>query len=744
MAPRQPTAPPTAGEPFLGVVFDPTWTGAGVRLTGVQPGPVMLAMQQQLGINIEQDLLVAIDNTSVSTDNFLDLVSGLKPDQVVRLAFTRREGDPEQRKQLAVTVGARQAWTGPINKIRPDSGLRVQTLPDIDQQASLVNYLEDAINAHGLTADIDKLHQLFAHWQSTQTGYHVLSRTLFPFRYPMHLLQLEQAITDPFHKLQQDPTRIFTGIGHNLDLAEIPAAACSKTAYTVEDIEAALAQGQRQLNQAFIGLDSTQMTTIREDLEYLLIQLGQRKTLPLQLRPDRSLNALNASMSVNYQSLLASASAFSCLLLPNKLSMLESGTTALPAELRHAVQGTIAAAIKLEQGWLIYGGRGNNRYDMSRLAAVIDPNGNDSYYSSSHTVSRIGLIVDQAGNDEYVADQGGPGSAWLGVSILVDHAGNDTYTGKLGANGVGMMGIGILLDYAGQDSYQGDYFSNGAAFYGAGLLLDLGTDADSYRSSAFSQGLGGPRGFGLLYDRAGNDLYLANYVLPSVYGTPSVYASFSQGFGFGIRHYDSGGIGVIVDENGDDRYDAGEFSQAGAYYWGLGILRDRRGHDRYQGNRYSQGFGVHQASGILVDERGNDNYSAMTAACQGAAWDVAIGLLLDQEGNDSYRGDGLCQGAAAMQAQAWLLDLQGRDHYVAAGPSVQGVSGRNGYHYDPEAPVFSWSLLLDTGSGNDFFSSEPGDDGSRVSNTLNPSKPADSRIHGLFIDEAANEPFSID
>ena len=124
------------------------------------------------------------------------------------------------------------------------------------------------------------------------------------------------------------------------------------------------------------------------------------------------------------------------------------------------------------------------------------------------------------------------------------------------------MGIGILIDYAGTDTFNGDHFSNGAAYYGAGLLLDLGNDADIYHSSTFSQGFGGPRGFGLLYDHSGNDLYRANGLTPSVYGTPAVYVSFSQGIGFGLRHYDSGGIGILYDAQGNDRYEGGEFSQA--------------------------------------------------------------------------------------------------------------------------------------------------------------------------------------
>ena len=131
-----------------------------------------------------------------------------------------------------------------------------------------------------------------------------------------------------------------------------------------------------------------------------------------------------------------------------------------------------------------------------------------------------------------------------------------------------------------------------------------------------------------------------------------MHASFSQGIGFGYRKYAAGGIGILCDVTGDDKYQAGEFSQGGAYFHGLGILRDFSGDDSFRGNRYTQGFGVHQAFGVLIDDAGDDTYWGMTAADQGSAWDIAAGALLDKEGNDSYTAQGMTQGSAAMQGIA--------------------------------------------------------------------------------------------
>jgi hypothetical protein len=171
----------------------------------------------------------------------------------------------------------------------------------------------------------------------------------------------------------------------------------------------------------------------------------------------------------------------------------------------------------------------------------------------------------------------------------------------------------------------------------------------------------------------------------------------------------------------------------------MGILRDRSGNDGYFGHRYAQGFGAHQALGALLDDDGDDSYFNVTAAGQGAAWDESIGLLVDARGNDTYHADGLSQGAAAMQAIGMLIDLGGTDHYVAAGAS-QGQSGTNEYHF-AESGCFSFSLQLDAGGGVDSYSAAArGNDRTLVTGARAATQPAQSDLHGLFIDNAMTFP----
>jgi len=369
-----------------------------------------------------------------------------------------------------------------------------------------------------------------------------------------------------------------------------------------------------------------------------------------------------------------------------------------------AVTGTVLSAELGPSGWRVVGGSGPNTYDMTRIQEVFDTGGDDRY-TASDLVLGDRLIIDLAGDDVYTGtSRQGPAAGLLGDWIIDDRGGDDRY-GQVGGSfstGAGAFGVGMIIDRAGNDVYMGTHWSIGAAVYGAGIILDLGAGDDRYLGDFLTDAVGGPRGLGLVLDEAGDDTHMADGPTPSVYDTPNVHASFSQGMGFGYRKYAAGGIGILCDLAGDDRYQAGEFSQGGGYYHALGVLRDVAGDDVYDGNRYAQGFGVHQAFGVLIDDAGNDAYSGMTAADQGAAWDIAAGALLERAGDDTYVADGLAQGSAAQQAIAYLIDLDGSDRWQARSPA-QGASGTNTYHWDA-TQAFSFSLLLNLGEGDDVFS----------------------------------------
>ena len=154
-----------------------------------------------------------------------------------------------------------------------------------------------------------------------------------------------------------------------------------------------------------------------------------------------------------------------------------------------------------------------------------------------------------------------------------------------------------------------------------------------------SQGVALPGGAGWLLDGRGNDRYYAKGKHATEYGDAGIFDSWSQGCGVGIRGYESGGIAILYDGGGIDRYEAGNFSQGGGYYFGIGLFRDGgRENDTYIGSRYNQGFAAHEAIGYFEEVGGNDFYTTRHAVAQGVSWDESIVAFIDRDGDDVYEG----------------------------------------------------------------------------------------------------------
>lgn len=463
-----------------------------------------------------------------------------------------------------------------------------------------------------------------------------------------------------------------------------------------------------------------------------LLAILERSPMPTGEDAAHAAQLAERAARVDWQK-LAAAAALADIEFNFEVDWSTAETTELPPELAGAVEGTVLEIGLLEPiGLIVVGGLGPNRYDMHRIAAVFDPGGDDVYEWPDDIVgSRV--IVDLAGNDIYRSlAPVGPGGALLGFSFLRDDAGNDIYEGTTLSSGAALLGVAILIDGAGDDIHRARCWSQGAAMFGMGMLLD-GGGSDLYEGRQLCQGVGGPRGAGALVDRAGNDLY-ALHGAPSVYDTPATYAAFGQGVGYGARRDLPGGIGALVDDGGDDRYEAGEFAQGGGYFGSLGVLADRSGRDLYRADRYAQGFAAHQAFGALLDDAGDDVYWSRTAAGQGAGWDECAAVLIDRSGNDHYRADGLSQGAAAQQSIAALVDLDGDDFFEAVGSAVQGAGGGAEYRY-AECQCFSLGVLIKRGGTARYSSGKPAGAVTFTAD-IKPDDPRASSAFGLLIDES--------
>lgn len=680
-APAPAAAPPPAGEPYAGFVPVPRADGS-LEVQGVWPGPAAIA-----GL-AAGDRILAVDGAPAS--GLVQRIADGRPGDVLALEVERNG----VRHPVSLVLGRRAAWRAP-SALPAQLPLPAAPRPDAKRPAARARA---ALGT--LPGDLEQveaaLAEAFAALAERGGGAHTLPAVRVALGGgPQTLDTVARDVAREALAAASDPVQ--AGVLFCAALAIDCPRAAPAAAGDVAALVTALDTAEARVADAFAATGRTR-NAVLADTAWLVEQTAAGRGIHAQAEAARALAAMQAALALDFPALHAALRG----LLPFASHDFDGAAGTVDPNLPEGLAtGEILFAQRAHSGYVLVGGAGANRYDMTRVAAVVDTGGDDAY-TWGEAAPAVQFVLDTQGADRYEAAYGGPGAGWGGVAVLVDRAGDDRYRSVFGGCGAGVLGFGVLVDAAGDDVYRCDAWSLGAGLYGGGLLLDA-DGADVYLAQILSQGAGGPRGVGMLVDSAGADLYRANGLVASAYGTPGVYQGFSQGVGVGVRPLDTGGLGLLLDAGGDDRYEAGEFSQGGGYFWGLGLLRDLAGDDLYYGNRYAQGFAAHQAAGQLYDAAGDDLYWSMTAAGQAAAWDQGLAVLEDAAGDDTYRAGALSQGAAAHQSQAWLLEAAGDDRYHANGAHAQGAAGPNDYHYEDAAPVFSLGVLID-GDGADTYS----------------------------------------
>ncbi len=358
---------------------------------------------------------------------------------------------------------------------------------------------------------------------------------------------------------------------------------------------------------------------------------------------------------------------------------------------------------------VVFGSLGDDIYE-GNYDIIIDPGGNDTYHLTydPHNPHPT-IIADFSGDDIYTAEtEFALACGAFANSLLIDYEGNDIYRGGNFSLGAGYFGVGILWDKKGDDSYFGDTFTQGAGTFGLGLLIDS-EGSDTYTGNLFCQGFGFVNGVGGIIDKSGNDEYVVQPKYGDFIRYEDHYISLSQGFGYGIRPWLSGGWGFLFDYGGNDVYISDIFGQGGSYWWSLGMLYDKSGNDQYLSHQYAQGNGTHMSVGILRDDAGNDIYRAYGVS-QGCGHDYGCGWLEDRRGDDLYATNDLGHGAGQANGIGIFTDLIGNDRY-----SVVGKNNTGGYG-NPRRDYGSIGIFLDLdgddkydGNGcNDCFWTIPG------------------------------------
>jgi len=355
----------------------------------------------------------------------------------------------------------------------------------------------------------------------------------------------------------------------------------------------------------------------------------------------------------------------------------------------------------------------NNTHVLHDPLLVVDAAGDDRYiFASRSDRNRIAVVLDTAGDDRYEARTPGSDAAagLLGFGVLWDAGGDDHYQGGWLAQAAAVMGAALLVDGGGNDRYDATGLAQGYALAGLAVLADL-AGADRYAAATHAQGSAGPGAVALLFDAVGDDRYtlLAEPVVLRSSQMPDRNASMGQGAGRGWQAEGlaaalPGGVGLLVDLAGDDRYSAQVFAQGAGYYFGVGVLLDGGGADRFEAAWYAQAAAAHAGAGVLINEgSGNDIYSASHSTSLGAAHDGALAYFQDMGGNDRYTLGDLGLGAAQDVSVAVFVDAAGDDGYVSGGCHVLGLVRRSDQTAVPSPRARGLGLFLDLGGGADSF-----------------------------------------
>ncbi|MGD8452123.1 MAG: PDZ domain-containing protein [Phycisphaerae bacterium] len=675
----------------LGTAITSRQIGDPLTLTVVREFTV-----QQAGVN--GDLSETADGLARARELLASAPSGA----VVEFRGERRR----ERLTITAELGSRPTALDLLHHvIPPNDAMFPEPVPTLPAEG-----LVDALVAErGLTDARDnqrnRLAQLVA-----QPDWYCLSRYAYVMREPFALPELSRRLAAVPPVLPD----LLVHAGQWLDLEPaVSSPPALRTGLSPEEhaqqIEALLAEAQRSCAAALDGLNADERAQLAEGVDVMADAICndvmvQRDTDRARL--DKVTALVRLAPRVDRAHFIEAAVRLVALTEPAYL-----------AGLRQDLAGHgpgVFLKRDTEFGPIIFAGEGDTWFQET-AAVVIDLGGNDFYTLAA--AQRLSVIIDLDGDDEYAAT--GPhavGCGLLGVSLLHDADGNDRYRSRRWSQGAGVLGVGILHDCAGDDSYRGGDFTQAAAFCGVGLLIDEAGN-DRYDAERFAQAVGLPGGLAALIDRAGNDHYYCMGRDLGAYGTPGIFAGWGQGCGVGLRGLTSGGAALLLDENGDDVYEAGNFSQGGGYYYGWGSLVDRAGDDDYLGSRYGQAFAAHQAIGYLEDEASNDVYRTRRGVGQSCSWDETVTALIDGAGDDVYSGGDFALAASAHNGVAIFVDAAGCDDYATVPGRVR--ASPNDYHGGA-----SLSLLLDLGGGEDRYAGQ-----TQPNNTITVQPE-----HGLFAD----------
>lgn len=482
------------------------------------------------------------------------------------------------------------------------------------------------------------------------------------------------------------------------DLGAVPAAVqelaagllavAAEAAARREETVAALGIADRELDDVFSGAPETYVPTTHDNLEpeedVALLAPEPAAMTPLYEGAARLAQALDELDPAG----AASAEAFSFRVQTDLGLVLLSGggDDEHDPEVDAELDGPILLMIDTggDDVWRVAAGA--TASEDAPVALALDLGGDDVYayveVASDYDDDTL-LPSDEggryAGDDSYgsfsKSQRLRQGAATLGAGFLLDLGGGaDQYRSLRYSQGYGALGVGLAYDDGGDDLREAEISSQGVGLAGIGLLVDAG-GADQYLAWSEAQGMAFAAGFGALVDLAGNDAYelVVSPVLYPWFDGWGTNLGMGQGAAYGYRvsaDDDSvelaGGLGLLVDAEGDDNYRAGVDAQGLGYWMGFGVLADGAGDDHYDGVQYVQAVAQHFGLATFLEGGGDDVYQDSllpVSSLLGLGHDYGVAVFVEEDGTDVYSGPDRSIGAGKCHGLGLFVDRDGTDHY---------------------------------------------------------------------------------
>ncbi|MHC4273628.1 MAG: CRTAC1 family protein [Planctomycetota bacterium] len=484
----------SAGEGYAGLRLRDI-PGGHTVVSWILPGPLQGEGLTAPAFDLARpDLVVAVNGRPVNAEQFEALVRSASPGERIRLEYRRARArggrmpetldHEDEVRTVEIIVAAREEWTGTIGRPRGHDTVVTVEGPYLLDPVDAENVLGAAVAAHELGAPIEDLVGVFDEWLEKGEDYHSLSRFRLAFEHPFQLPEIERLVVGSLTGLDRyGPSFMLNAAARNLDVPTGWGAGARDAPHRlVRSVgpERTVASRVARVMAYSEHLRGEALGPLAQDEAFAgqclaLLRVPRRDFYITGAGAKPHVEVIRRSMDVQFETLVR-AFVFEWDVEDQAIAQEAAGDAVeVPQELAGAVSGPIRGAYLYEPGgWIVIGTEHANRYDMARVAAVVDAGGDDAYYA---TGLRLGcrMIIDLEGNDVYTGtpDQG-PGAALLGISLIDDRAGDDRYEGELLSCGAAMYGVSLLVDRGGNDIYIGKEWSLGAACYGAGMILDLG------------------------------------------------------------------------------------------------------------------------------------------------------------------------------------------------------------------------------------------------------------------------------